>query len=798
MEEFHQAGDELLPEPELDLENLYAFIQVPSVSGELRSFCTNDDNLHAELDDEGTVHLGPFIIVERQRHISAVSAVDRHISSLEREHEEHCDMLRELYLGACNELHYSQEQIQIVHPPEHGSRVVHSSRVAQGTLGRFFGTWHALSVLARSQRQELSMRERWIEQRQRHRRHASVATVFAAWRFCVVLGRAERAHKATLDQQAVETLAQHRALMDSVAEAEVRHREMLELQMEVMQHAQTQSARAVALAAYPPSNVSESDASIEVMDVQSVDSSPTSDNHQQQVPLSNSDRQKYLARIRVLTDELRLDQEAHALELEQVRADYDRQVASLKADLERVQAHGADKIAQLSAQLDLERARVADGKTSGGENRTQQQHVTGVEENSELSLSQAAQNSTPTADSLHHAELQLVPTVAAVSGSTLHSSSAPCGDYESADQERVDGAVEEQLRRLLQGMEAWEVAEKVTQALAPEHSQRLAGIETHADTAGNPPAVTISYHVSLPSDDLTILPPSHPAHIEPFQEGRGAGDQPAISAKNSTVPKLDPMALHQVIPGWMRRPRELLRLDDAEMCRVICALQDDDARTIFAEQSLSPPPEDASLEVLHAQLLLHFGCEEHAGAMLKLIHQHEGHADGEAVGQVAEEEEEEEETPRSAAATARLQRLLAMEPHDGEVLILSPLSTEGVAGIAKKPGEDGRGTGIMSDDEESPLSRRSPLAEQRRLALLSTADSDEVHEVVLINPALERLSSAEISAASPSSVATEGGGAGGNDGGERGNSEEDSQPAAEIPSPPTSAEEDWLSDSGSD
>ena len=753
---------ELLPEPELDLENLFVFIQVPTASGELCSYCTDDADL-VEMDEAGKLYLGPFVILERQRHISAVIAMDRHVGSLEREHREQCDMLREMYTGACNELHYWQEQ---------APRPEHSSGEGGGQLGRAFGTWHALAVLTRSHREELNnlavdddsgvtaVRELWIQQGQRHRRHTSTATVFGAWRFCVLLSAAERAHQATLDQQAAESLTQHRALMDSVAEAEVRHREMLELQMEVMQHAQKTSARAVALAAHPSSNYSGSEASFEV---QSVDSSPTS---QQQVPLSHDDRTKFLKRIRVLTDELRLDQEAHSLELQAVRAECDTQLVGLTAELEHVKTHSAKEIADLRAQLELERARVAE-QTTGGREPQAQQHQDEAEQ--------------------------------------MHSSSAHSEHYDGGDKDKENQTTEERLRSLLQGMEAWEVAEMVTRALAPVQEQPKQSAGNGTDVAGrggfsNPSAVTISYHVvSPPSDEITSEPTSTIEHVVQPQEGEASGDKPDDAEESLAVPQLDSMGLQQAIPGWMRRPRELLRLDEAETGRVICALQEDDARTILAGEGLTAPAADSSLEDLHRQLLVHFGCA--VGPSEK----------GEGEGEGEEEEEEEEETPRSASATARLRRLLAMEPHDGEVLLLSPLSAEEVGAAVEQTGE-GIGTANTDEDDDSPPSRRSPLAEQRRLALLAAERFDDEHEVILLNPAVERLSSAELNTVVlPDFPASEDGGdASGSNGGGGAKGRNDGQESTLMstlaadnpPAPPSSVEsrssdEDWLSGSSS-
>lgn len=51
----------------------------------------------------------------------------------------------------------------------------------------------------------------------------------------------------------------------------------------------------------------------------------------------------------------------------------------------------------------------------------------------------------------------------------------------------------------------------------------------------------------------------------------------------------------------------------------------------------------------------------------------------------------------------------------------------------------------MDDVGDSPPSRRSPIAEQRRLALLSTKQADDEHEIVLIDPAVQRVSNAELS-----------------------------------------------------
>jgi hypothetical protein len=157
-----------------------------------------------------------------------------------------------------------------------------------------------------------------------------------------------------------------------------------------------------------------------------------------------------------------------------------------------------------------------------------------------------------------------------------------------------------------------------------------------------------------------------------------------------------------------------------------------------------------------------------------------------------------------------------MEPHDGEVLLLSPLSAEEVGAAVEQTGEvdpgTKEGTPNTDEDDDSPPSRRSPLAEQRRLALLAAERFDDEHEVILLNPAVERLSSAELNTVVlPDFPASEDGGdASGSNGGGGAKGRNDGQESTLMstlaadnpPAPPSSVEgrssdEDWLSGSSS-
>jgi hypothetical protein len=908
MDVLGRFNQEPQPEPELDLENMYVFIQVPTDRGELRSFCTKTQD--AELDDSGKVHLGPFIILERERHISAISAMDRHVSALEREHEEHCEALREMYMAVCHELVEKRDtQLSAQLPAgEHEERAG-----APPLLGRTFGAWHTLTVLSQEHQIELqrrgasppaapqlqqepaaagvgencnalasqveSMRDGWLRQAARRRRRAAVESVFAAWRFHVALSRTERAHKATLDRQAADSLAQHRALMDAVSEAELRHRGMLELQMEVMQHAQKQSARAVALAAYSSqSQQSGSDAGIDPADALSVDSSPTSDSSRAHPPpADNEDRRQLLTRIRVLTDELQLDQEAHKLELDHVKAACEKQLASMSAELAHVNALSANQLAELrTAELELERERairvvgvdrVERNREGDGDRPPASAAAAGAEESpgkagegegESEGEAMAVQGGHSALTSRHHG-LQLSPAAAtaaqaAAAGAGLEKPESHC-------------STEERLRSLLKGMEAWEVSELVTQALQPPPPAAAppplgdtvgdddddAGMQS--GSSGSSPAVRISYHVSSSSSQPMAADASSVAAADLATLGQAVSDgqlSESSEAERASAPPFSSdsnLNLQQAIPGWMRRPRDLLKLDELEMGRVICALSLEDAEMICAEEGIELPQyqtdgggegdaeedDGLSLDALHRQLLQHYGCElPHTQAEVGSV----------GVAEEMEEggEEDEEETPRSAAATARLKRLLTMEPPEGEVLLLSPLTSlqggaggGGAAEAAEAVAAGGGGEGVGHDNadaggdrrhrardaeegeeeaELSPPSQRSPVAEQRRLALLSMEPTeDEV--VILMNPHVERLSSAEppppppqqqpvvaaaaaasdaAGAVSASSAANSG------DDGAGGEPQEGApgNPTPPPPPPPPSDDDDWLSGSGSD